>query len=235
MWWWSRNLKGLCVIVVGRGGSLTWVLCSCCVCLPGSDRGKSWVSKVRAETVTWRLLRRQRDESSNWPASRSCGPRSRRTLTKVGQKQRQLPLPSCKPQLIFPISSCFLLTQPLPCANTDLLHLLAPKKLRLFFRCLNPSARFIFFAPGLLEMLQNHSFVGCVNPQWALIQHHTKLYLLNTTTLRSRHTLRLSSLRCCFFLPLYSSHCALASQSGALLPNPHLRLWKLWRPAAICE
>lgn len=37
-------------------------------------------------------------------------------------------------------------------------------------------------------MLQNHSFVGCVNPQWALIQHHTKLYLLNTTTLRSRHT-----------------------------------------------
>lgn len=36
---------------------------------------------------------------------------------------------------------------------------------------------------GLLEMLQNHSFVGCVNPQWALIQHHTKLYLLNTTTL----------------------------------------------------
>ncbi|XP_062851880.1 DNA mismatch repair protein Mlh1 [Trichomycterus rosablanca] len=36
---------------------------------------------------------------------------------------------------------------------------------------------------GLQEMLQNHSFVGCVNPQWALIQHHTKLYLLNTTTL----------------------------------------------------
>lgn len=34
-------------------------------------------------------------------------------------------------------------------------------------------------------MLQNHSFVGCVNPQWTLIQHHTKLYLLNTTTLRS--------------------------------------------------
>ncbi|XP_061644881.1 DNA mismatch repair protein Mlh1 isoform X1 [Phyllopteryx taeniolatus] len=36
---------------------------------------------------------------------------------------------------------------------------------------------------GLQEMLQNHSFVGCVNPQWTLIQHHTKLYLLNTTTL----------------------------------------------------
>uniref|UniRef100_A0AAQ6AI11 DNA mismatch repair protein S5 domain-containing protein n=1 Tax=Amphiprion ocellaris TaxID=80972 RepID=A0AAQ6AI11_AMPOC len=41
---------------------------------------------------------------------------------------------------------------------------------------------FTFF-PGLQEMLQNHSFVGCVNPQWTLIQHHTKLYLLNTTKL----------------------------------------------------
>ncbi|KAM9848189.1 DNA mismatch repair protein Mlh1 [Aulostomus maculatus] len=36
---------------------------------------------------------------------------------------------------------------------------------------------------GLQEMLQNHSFVGCVSPQWTLIQHHTKLYLLNTTRL----------------------------------------------------
>ncbi|XP_061600594.1 DNA mismatch repair protein Mlh1 [Cololabis saira] len=36
---------------------------------------------------------------------------------------------------------------------------------------------------GLQEMLQNHSFVGCVNPQWTLIQHHTKLYLLNATKL----------------------------------------------------
>ncbi|XP_072533534.1 DNA mismatch repair protein Mlh1 [Salminus brasiliensis] len=36
---------------------------------------------------------------------------------------------------------------------------------------------------GLQEMLQNHSFVGCVNPQWSLVQHHTKLYLLNTTKL----------------------------------------------------
>uniref|UniRef100_A0A8C6WEI1 MutL homolog 1, colon cancer, nonpolyposis type 2 (E. coli) n=1 Tax=Neogobius melanostomus TaxID=47308 RepID=A0A8C6WEI1_9GOBI len=44
----------------------------------------------------------------------------------------------------------------------------------------------IFLCPfqiGLQEMLQNHSFVGCVNPQWTLIQHHTKLYLLNTTKL----------------------------------------------------
>ncbi|KAK6491699.1 DNA mismatch repair protein Mlh1-like [Huso huso] len=37
---------------------------------------------------------------------------------------------------------------------------------------------------GLQEMLQNHSYVGCVNPQWALVQHQTKLYLLNTTKLR---------------------------------------------------
>lgn len=37
-------------------------------------------------------------------------------------------------------------------------------------------------------MLQNHSFVGCINPQWTLVQHRTKLYLLNTTNLRSgRH------------------------------------------------
>lgn len=36
---------------------------------------------------------------------------------------------------------------------------------------------------GLQEMLQNHSYVGCVNPQWALVQHQTKLYLLNTTKL----------------------------------------------------
>ncbi|XP_025740280.1 DNA mismatch repair protein Mlh1 isoform X1 [Callorhinus ursinus] len=36
---------------------------------------------------------------------------------------------------------------------------------------------------ALREMLHNHSFVGCVNPQWALVQHQTKLYLLNTTKL----------------------------------------------------
>lgn len=43
----------------------------------------------------------------------------------------------------------------------------------------------IIFSPGLQEMLQNHSFVGCINPQWTLIQYRTKLYLLNTTNLRS--------------------------------------------------
>ncbi|KAJ7322630.1 hypothetical protein JRQ81_018917 [Phrynocephalus forsythii] len=35
----------------------------------------------------------------------------------------------------------------------------------------------------LQEMLHDHSFVGCVNPQWALVQYQTKLYLLNTTKL----------------------------------------------------
>nr|XP_013803605.1 PREDICTED: DNA mismatch repair protein Mlh1 isoform X2 [Apteryx mantelli mantelli] len=37
---------------------------------------------------------------------------------------------------------------------------------------------------GLQEMLHDHSFVGCVSPQWALAQYQTKLYLLNTTKLR---------------------------------------------------
>ncbi|XP_077347872.1 DNA mismatch repair protein Mlh1 isoform X2 [Lithobates pipiens] len=36
---------------------------------------------------------------------------------------------------------------------------------------------------NLQEMLRNHSFVGCVSPQWALAQYQTKLYLLNTTKL----------------------------------------------------
>uniref|UniRef100_A0A8C3F0N7 MutL homolog 1 n=1 Tax=Corvus moneduloides TaxID=1196302 RepID=A0A8C3F0N7_CORMO len=35
----------------------------------------------------------------------------------------------------------------------------------------------------LQEMLRDHSFVGCVSPQWALAQYQTKLYLLNTTKL----------------------------------------------------
>ncbi|XP_013918263.1 PREDICTED: DNA mismatch repair protein Mlh1 [Thamnophis sirtalis] len=36
---------------------------------------------------------------------------------------------------------------------------------------------------SLQELLRDHSFVGCVSPQWALVQHQTKLYLLNTTKL----------------------------------------------------
>ncbi|KAG8572412.1 hypothetical protein GDO81_012037 [Engystomops pustulosus] len=36
---------------------------------------------------------------------------------------------------------------------------------------------------SLQDMLRNHSFVGCVNPQWTLAQYQTKLYLLNTTKL----------------------------------------------------
>ncbi|XP_066440967.1 DNA mismatch repair protein Mlh1 isoform X3 [Eleutherodactylus coqui] len=35
----------------------------------------------------------------------------------------------------------------------------------------------------LQDMLRNHCFVGCVNPQWVLAQYQTKLYLLNTTKL----------------------------------------------------
>lgn len=54
------------------------------------------------------------------------------------------------------------------------------------------------FSPGLQEMLQNHSFVGCVNPQWTLIQHHTKLYLLNTTSLRSEPLFSPVVSACCF-------------------------------------
>ncbi|XP_069776473.1 DNA mismatch repair protein Mlh1 isoform X2 [Narcine bancroftii] len=36
---------------------------------------------------------------------------------------------------------------------------------------------------GLQDMLQNHVFIGCVNPQWALVQYQTKLYLINSTKL----------------------------------------------------
>ncbi|XP_070566210.1 DNA mismatch repair protein Mlh1-like [Ptychodera flava] len=34
---------------------------------------------------------------------------------------------------------------------------------------------------GLREMFKNHTFVGCVRPDLALMQHQTKLYLVNTT------------------------------------------------------
>ena len=37
---------------------------------------------------------------------------------------------------------------------------------------------------GLRTLLQNHTFVGCVSPEFALLQHDTKLYLVNTTKLR---------------------------------------------------
>ncbi|ESP00174.1 hypothetical protein LOTGIDRAFT_141270, partial [Lottia gigantea] len=36
---------------------------------------------------------------------------------------------------------------------------------------------------GLRELFQNHTFVGCVNEEHALVQHQTKLYLINTTKL----------------------------------------------------
>uniref|UniRef100_A0A673JI88 DNA mismatch repair protein MLH1 n=1 Tax=Sinocyclocheilus rhinocerous TaxID=307959 RepID=A0A673JI88_9TELE len=41
----------------------------------------------------------------------------------------------------------------------------------------------VLSSTGLQDLLQNHSFVGSVNPQWTLVQHQTKLYLLNTTKL----------------------------------------------------
>uniref|UniRef100_S4R697 DNA mismatch repair protein MLH1 n=1 Tax=Petromyzon marinus TaxID=7757 RepID=S4R697_PETMA len=36
---------------------------------------------------------------------------------------------------------------------------------------------------GLHEVMKNHTFVGCVDPTWALLQHQTRLYLVNTTKL----------------------------------------------------
>ncbi|XP_041367878.1 DNA mismatch repair protein Mlh1-like [Gigantopelta aegis] len=36
---------------------------------------------------------------------------------------------------------------------------------------------------GLRELVQNHTFVGCVSEEYALVQHQTKLYLVNTTKL----------------------------------------------------
>uniref|UniRef100_A0A7N5ZZQ2 DNA mismatch repair protein MLH1 n=1 Tax=Anabas testudineus TaxID=64144 RepID=A0A7N5ZZQ2_ANATE len=62
--------------------------------------------------------------------------------------------------------------------DADMLDALAEQEAEVF-----PLLSIYRFSPGLQEMLQNHSFVGCVNPQWTLIQHHTKLYLLNTTKL----------------------------------------------------
>lgn len=37
--------------------------------------------------------------------------------------------------------------------------------------------------PGLLEIIQNMTFVGCVDHKFALFQHNTKLYLANTNKL----------------------------------------------------
>ncbi|XP_077979324.1 DNA mismatch repair protein Mlh1-like [Glandiceps talaboti] len=34
---------------------------------------------------------------------------------------------------------------------------------------------------GLRDLFKSHTFVGCVKPGLALLQHHTKLYLVNTT------------------------------------------------------
>lgn len=37
---------------------------------------------------------------------------------------------------------------------------------------------------GLSQIFRDHSFVGCVNEQYALIQHKTKLYLCDCYALR---------------------------------------------------
>lgn len=52
------------------------------------------------------------------------------------------------------------------------------------FRKYNSGISHLSVVSELQEMLHEHSFVGCVNPQWALAQYQTKLYLLNTTKLR---------------------------------------------------
>lgn len=36
---------------------------------------------------------------------------------------------------------------------------------------------------GTRELLQNHTFVGCIDRQWTLIQHQTQLYMCNITKL----------------------------------------------------
>lgn len=37
--------------------------------------------------------------------------------------------------------------------------------------------------PALRDLIGNHSFVGCINRKMALLQHQTKLYIANTTTI----------------------------------------------------
>lgn len=54
-------------------------------------------------------------------------------------------------------------------------------KYEIVFFCFFPTPSIV---SDLQEMLRDHSFVGCVSPQWALAQYQTKLYLLNTTKLR---------------------------------------------------
>ena len=42
----------------------------------------------------------------------------------------------------------------------------------------------IDFITGVRDMFQNNTFVGCVDEEFSLMQHQTKLYLVNTTKLR---------------------------------------------------
>lgn len=41
--------------------------------------------------------------------------------------------------------------------------------------------KFIFLDPDLMELFQNHTFVGCVDQTRALVQHQTKLYLIDVS------------------------------------------------------
>lgn len=44
--------------------------------------------------------------------------------------------------------------------------------------------RGMVFITGVRDMFQNNTFVGCVDEEFSLMQHQTKLYLVNTTKLR---------------------------------------------------
>ena len=41
----------------------------------------------------------------------------------------------------------------------------------------------MYLSSGLRELFKHHTFVGCVNSEHAVIQHQTKLYLVNTVKL----------------------------------------------------
>lgn len=118
------------------------------------------------------------------------------------------------------------------CQHRSSLFAYTQKTGRLFFCCLNPSARFasylfIFFCPRSARNAAEPLFCWLCQPsvgsnpashQAVPAKHHHPQVKTHVATLLSLLL---------FFFSLYSSHCVFASQSGALLPNPHLRLWKL--------
>ena len=46
------------------------------------------------------------------------------------------------------------------------------------------STLFLALIVGLRDLVNDHTFVGCVNATYVLLQHQTKLYLVNTPRLR---------------------------------------------------